>query len=95
MTVAEGRGATLPLEKPVINKRGAAPRHPFQWLCPLVRYHRFLNHLKGGPWFPPCAEAGIPYHQLFSILFSDCLVRWTIEQKTACFHLHNLFNVFL
>lgn len=37
-TVAEGRGAILPLEKPVINKRGAAPQHPFQWLCPLVRY---------------------------------------------------------
>lgn len=35
-TIPEGRGATLHLEKPVINKRGAAPQHPFQWLCPLL-----------------------------------------------------------
>lgn len=58
--LSEGRDATLPSKKLVINKRGAAPQHPFQWLCPLVRYSRFLNHFKG-----------VPFYQLFSIHFSD------------------------
>lgn len=52
--VPQGRGVSVLLEKPVDNKRGAAPQHSFQWLCPLCwAPHSFLNlDLKKRPSVP-------------------------------------------